>query len=290
MMQRGCENCGADISHRRKDVRFCSKKCSDAPRLSGSLCEYCGVEYPVATNNKKRNRFCSKGCANRTQFLANNPNFKEDYFAEPNLENSYWAGFIAADGYIYVPKKGQRILGIRLKSTDREHLIKLQSSIGAGTLTETTTFSEQYNKEYYGTSYRLSSDKVCFDLLKNFNIGERKSLTLEPPDLSGDLTTAFIAGYIDGDGSYSMGAYSPRLGIVGTEIFLSWILKQYGLKSSIYYTNGTYGVSIYGDNAIGIRRGIHDLNLPLLERKRHRWEELGFDIKNKEKNGFSTRG
>lgn len=228
-------------------------------------------------------------------YMKNNPGFKEGFFETPNLENSYWAGFIAADGYIYVPKKGQKILGITLKSTDREHLIKLQSSIGAGTLTETTRFSEQYNKEYYGTSYRLSSDKVCFDLLKNFNIGERKSLTLEPPDLSGDLTTAFIAGYIDGDGSYSMGAYSPRLGIVGTENFLSWILKQYGLKSPIHYTNGTYGVSIYGDNAIGIRQSIHSLDLPLLDRKKYRWESLGLDLtiknrRSKKDNGKLARG
>ena len=46
-----------------------------------------------------------------------------DFFDEYNNINSYWSGFIAADGY--VDRKSCRI-GIKLSHKDVEHLIKLK--------------------------------------------------------------------------------------------------------------------------------------------------------------------
>lgn len=46
-----------------------------------------------------------------------------EFFKEPNTLNSYWAGFIAADGCIQQYKDNrQPTLAINLKSSDINHL------------------------------------------------------------------------------------------------------------------------------------------------------------------------
>ena len=97
MSERVCLNCRSDISHRDARAKYCSKKCLNAPRFYGTYCDWCKKELFVARGNLKLTRFCSKRCV----FLFKHPNLNENYFAEPNLENSYWAGLIAADGCIY---------------------------------------------------------------------------------------------------------------------------------------------------------------------------------------------
>ena len=48
-------------------------------------------------------------------------NKNHDFFTVPNKLNSYWAGFIAADGCV----TGKHILAIKLSEKDKEHLQKI---------------------------------------------------------------------------------------------------------------------------------------------------------------------
>jgi len=56
-------------------------------------------------------------------------NVNDDYFSEPNLNNCYWAGFIAADGYILKPSDNSVSLSIMLSKKDILHLECLKKEI-----------------------------------------------------------------------------------------------------------------------------------------------------------------
>lgn len=273
-----CLNCKGDLSHRDSRAKYCSAKCLNAPRFYGKFCNWCGKDLIVSKANQKLTKFCSRRCV----FLSRHPDLNEDYFAEPNLENSYWAGFIAADGCISSKNsRWQDQLSIMLKETDSEHLEILRSVIGGGDIYYSSNLDARTKNRYFRVDYRIVSDKICLDLFKNFNITKRKTSTHMPPNLSGKLAHAFIAGYVDGDGSYTHGANRPRLSIAGTFNFLTWVSGIYGLNKipKGNATKSIFYIEFSGDDAINVRRSFKKLNLPLLERKKNRWEELGLDLK-----------
>ena len=262
-MDRLCLHCGADISNKSRGAKYCSHRCRNSPRFRGTYCKTCGEPLNVISGRTKATLFCSKEC----RFLGDNPEFKADFFSIPTIENCYWAGFIAADGCISSPEGRSKRLSFNLARTDKDHLVKFQKSVGAGKIYDTES-----------VSYFLHSDTVCNDLEKVFKITPRKTFTLEPPDLSGDFATAFIAGLIDGDGSYTKNGNRPTLSLVGNKEMLFWVKESLSLENNIFKTGNIYGIAVHGDKAILIRQRFHKLNLPLLERKKNRWEELNLNL------------
>lgn len=140
-------------------------------------------------------------------------NINDNFFTVVDQCNSYWAGFIAADGNI---SKDYKLLSFGLAAKDKiilENFIK-------------DTNSENVIREYKSNSkdcvaLQITSEQFCKDLFINFNITPNKSLTLSPPEnLTNELKDAFIIGYIDGDGS--IGLYkskkqkSLQISILGT--------------------------------------------------------------------------
>ena len=273
-----CSDCGEEMSPRRFKSMLC-KKCYRAPRFHGTYCEWCEGKIVTAANNRSTARFCSRRCKERSQYSKRNPDFKENYFSTPNLENSYWAGFIAGDGCINDKDEWQSQIRFSLSIVDKAHLEKLHSVIGAGSLRESVTYLKSTGRSYPKFEYTLYSDKICNDLAENFNIHPNKSLTHEPPNLEGDLALAFIAGYIDADGSYTHARYRrPVLTTVGTNHFLSWMNHILKVDSKVICCGNFYSTTVGGDKAIKIRDSIHNLNLPLLDRKINRWEELNLNL------------
>lgn len=267
---RKCLACKTDISHRRSNAKYCSTKCSKSQHFRGTYCIQCGRD--LITANPK-SRFCSWACIN----LSKNPHFNQDYFAVPNLENSYWAGFIAADGCIYRRAKGTKTLSIGLQLKDKQHLINLKSRIGAGSLSDVKHYNEN-GRTYHSVTFVVYSDKICNDLGSNFNIYPRKSLTLSPPTLEGDLALAFIAGYIDGDGSYTKTNNRPVISILGTKEVLEWVSDSLGIDKRPRPQRKVYEITFHGNDAINVRKSFEHLELPLLDRKKNRWEELGLNL------------
>jgi hypothetical protein len=144
------------------------------------------------------------------------------FFSKPNEINSYWAGFIAADGCIIDTDRSKR-LSINLSSKDKNHLVLLSNLLDVPLYTYKT-------KQHDVSRLSLRSNKLCLDLENNFNITPRKSLTLKPPKLSAKLQRSFISGYFDGDGSLYVirnKRYTyPGLSILGTEAMLLWIQQH----------------------------------------------------------------
>lgn len=239
----------------------------------------CVVCRTDISHKKKRTVHCSMSCANKTIQKRRHPNFNEDFFSVPNLENCYWAGFIAADGCIRERPNRSKILQIGLSSVDRSHLEAFIESVGKGSIYDYTHKATRSGPSYSAVSIQIGSDKLCNDLGSVFNIFPRKTFTLKPPNLEGEMAHAFIAGYIDGDGCYHKNTNRPALQALGTYEILEWILNIYGLGDKKISAKGNvWQFWISGKDALALRESFHRLNLPLLKRKVDRWEQLGANL------------
>ena len=204
-----------------------------------------------------------------------------NYFSEPNAENSYWAGFIAADGCI---DKKTGALRIRLKASDRPHLERFCRDVQYnGRIYDCT--STVKGKTYLQVQICISNGKIwANDLYKHWNITPAKSLTLEPPNITDpDLIKCFIIGYFDGDGHVHKiqlkSSTSWHLSFAGTKLMLNWIKMNceywYQDPNSRSQVNESkignwYDYQVNGRKAELMVQDLNKYDLPRLTRK---WDE-----------------
>ena len=214
-------------------------------------------------------------------------NVNDDFFETPNEINCYYAGFIAADGCIS-KRTGKFVetytlsFGLSIKDKDfLEHFKEIISYEGK--------IKEFENNGRMYVRLDIQSNKICDDLCKNFNITERKTHTLCPPNLfDKNLIDAFICGYIDGDGSVYFSKNKNKqkrvgIAIIGTDKMLTWIINRfceiYGKEKEgkLYECKGGFGssnknkkiftTSICDKWARTVILKISEMNIPKMERK-----------------------
>lgn len=197
------------------------------------------------------------------------------FFNIPSELNSYYAGFIAADGCICSRKYEKRTLKIGLSSKDSEWIKTFKEKIKS----ESPIKYRRQKKIYELAEISITSKQIVDDLLSNFNIGPRKSLTLEPPLIKEqNLKYAFICGYIDGDGSIF---FSERnefnktlyLSILGTKRMCEWIKHTFDEltnkrgKIKLKPNTRIYRLDYCCKAAREIIKVLSDVNVPKLDRK-----------------------
>lgn len=115
----------------------------------------------------------------------------ENYFSSNTKASYYWAGFLAADGWI----EGERNrVGLALQKQDYSHLEKFKHAVGS---------SHDICSFMQDTSYRIrfNSAQMVKDLYTRFNITPAKTHTYSMPYFEDDyLMLEFFRGYIEGDG------------------------------------------------------------------------------------------
>jgi len=160
----------------------------------------------------------------------------ENYFEKIDTEEkAYWLGFIYADGFITKRKQGQNILGITLHEI--EPLEKFTKAISTNKPIRSYISNSKYKKNSVEYKTAIVSNKVVQDL-ESHGVVERKTFTLKFPKLPENLTSHFIRGYFDGDGSvFECKSYRKTLvhlgiTICGTESFLK------DLRDSIPFLKG----------------------------------------------------
>ncbi len=150
----------------------------------------------------------------------------QNFFSEPNIVNSYWAGFIAADGCIYKKRNTNDLrLSIGLQLSDYQHLQKILKCM------QSDSIVRKYPQRNYCEMALCNEEEIINDLQNIFSITERKSLTLQSPNIyKEDQIRAFIRGYFDGDGclsfNKSLGHNSWIVTIAsGSKDILMWIQR-----------------------------------------------------------------
>lgn len=195
----------------------------------------------------------------------------DDFFANPNLLNCYYAGWLAADGN--VSDKGYLNVGISEKDigifenflTDAESNYKISKHLAKGL--------------FPSIAIKIKSNKICHDLSNNFNITPRKSSTLKPPNITDtNLIDAFIVGYIDGDGCICLSDGKKQkalsIDVIGTLEILKWIRTRFSQISgrSILAMhkkgeNNTVGFNISDKTARSVFTHLYKVGVPKMSRK-----------------------
>ena len=162
----------------------------------------------------------------------------DNFFDEPNILNSYWAGFLAADGCI--TPGGCNSVRLQLARKDREHLFKFK-----GIVSYTGTIQDSWREDSYSNEASLlqvTSARWKEKLKTVFNVTPRKTFTLEPPsNLELSCQLAYVVGLIDGDGSVFVkndkrGYRFLTLSVFGTQMICNWIAEIFnGLTSDTNY-------------------------------------------------------
>lgn len=213
-------------------------------------------------------------------------NKNETFFKEPNRVNSYWAGFIAADGSV-----SAKVLEITLSTKDRKHLEALSTQLNKDyVVKERLSGQTSYSP---GTPYvkmEFSSKQTVEHLRENFNITRRKTFTLEFPNhLTVEHKKAFVCGYIDGDGHIGLRkghGGKLQMSICGNEGFLTDLisfLREDGgvdIKNNLYPSRRIHAFLCSGRTALGVLGFLYGDDLPVMSRKwdvyrRHKDHKFG---------------
>lgn len=196
---------------------------------------------------KKIGRQVSKGNKKRNSYFCN-----ENYFENiETYEQSYWLGFIMADGCIHQRRSNcnaQKMIVINLQYKDIEHLNKFKQAIESN---HPITKISHNNKEYCRIC--IVSDKMANDL-SVYGCVERKTGSIKMPNFNTDeLKFGFIHGYIDGDGSITItkdkNVYRYRLSIVGNQEIIkdidNFLFTKFGFHGIIREDKRNYSFPFY---------------------------------------------
>ncbi len=215
----------------------------------------------------------------------------QNFFNIPDSINSYWAGFIAADGCIR-EKLNQICIGLARK--DKDHLIKFANDCGyTGTIKDRVI--KKNDNRYLKTEYETSHLAICGasqmikDLKENYKITSNKSLTLKPPEISNRNSLCFIKGLIDGDGTIRLDEYKRlEFSIVGTKEILDWVCNIFDMlvptqsaheskprHRSDRTVNNCWTYKLTGFRAKTILRKLIEVKTPELERK---WKNVELSL------------
>jgi len=202
-----------------------------------------------------------------------------NFFSKPNLLNSYWAGFIAADGHL---SQDNGVI-ISLGTKDKEHLDKFKKDIGySGEIKfykQKTSYTEisEYNR------ISIYSKKLCTDLIRNWNVTHNKTYDIVfPTELTEDNLFAYCVGYIDGDGSFNRthGKFHS-LNICGHMQFLesmrsflcSYLVEEVS-SMKIYPDHSIFKLSISRKNLLTKLRNEFMLKAKELSYMKRKWDIL----------------
>lgn len=187
-------------------------------------------------------------------------------------DKAYWLGFLYADGCVsYLATQNSYRTCLELKSTDVEHLKKfkdfLQDTRESSIRISTRTFN---GKEFKVCSYQIYNEHLAKTLI-NLGCIIRKSLTLTFPDPNvfkkPNLVFDFIRGYTDGDGSLTHDRKSPCISILGTNEFLTEVIKYLPQFNKVYKSGNQFVVSTTGIKAKIIANKLYGHATIYLDRK-----------------------
>ena len=143
------------------------------------------------------------------------------FFDEYNENSCYWAGFIAADGYI---RSDRAAVTVHLANTDYKHLLKLA---------QITNYEGNINVSKDACYITFAGEWFKNSLIDKFDIHPRKTFNITISEkIPKDMVKHFLRGYFDGDGSVTYSDKYLRANFTsGSETLLNQI-------ANYFYDNG----------------------------------------------------
>ena len=163
------------------------------------------------------------------------------FFDEYNVNSCYWAGFIAADGYV---RSDRANVSIHLSKTDVEHLKKLE--ILTNYIGKTKVYNDECCLSFAGQWFKdILADKFDIYPQKTFNI----QISNKIPK---DMIPHFLRGYMDGDGSIVKFENYLRVNFTsGSHILLTQIADyMYDIGIKVHNESGKAKIQLI-NNSIG---------------------------------------
>ena len=185
-------------------------------------------------------------------------NRNSNFFANPNINNAYWVGLLAADGNMDITHTH-----ISLEMIEQDLVTNF-----AIALEYTGQIGNRKRKGRRSFYVKIRDKKLCQDLL-TWNITPQKSLILEPPtNLVDDQILSYIIGYVDGDGWICKNKNSIEFGCCGTYNMMTWIAKHIGYTNQVYKNHSVFKLQIGGKKAQKIVDKLNRIKTPFrLQRK-----------------------
>lgn len=206
----------------------------------GSTLKEMSKEYNLGRNGiSKYLKSLGYSISDRRKAVPHNP------FVDLDNQNvQYWLGFLAADGTLSEEDK----IALQLARKDRELLTKYVNFLGGGPKIHDVVWNTS-NKKYYGNSVSFRNKDV-FKFLTSLGITSNKTFILNPKL---NLTSHFMRGYIDGDGTYELKSIEDR--IIG-RIRISTASNKMTAKIINYYLDNDLYFRYYRDNS---RKSFHEV-------------------------------
>lgn len=138
-------------------------------------------------------------------------------------EKAYWLGFLYADGCVH-----SNSYEISVNITDKEHIEKFKSAIGAVNHKITETNDKRFENAKTLYQFAIKDQQLHTDLIKWGCIPQKSLALTKIPNIPRDYVSHFLRGYFDGDGSlhYLQGTDNFRISFLGTKEFLMDIQKE----------------------------------------------------------------
>jgi hypothetical protein len=214
--------------------------------------------------------------------------YNDKFWETPNLLNSYWAGFLAADGNIAI-KGGDQRLAVVLSAVDKLHLLKFKNDI------DYNGIILDLQKPWKNTV--LHHVKLCVscygntikDLENYFSVIPNKAKRLSPPNITDDNIWAYLIGYIDGDGCICVSCHGLSVTFASASPFIiNWVAEITepfkGLrnkKRNVQIYKGYSKFGLYGEAAVQLYDFLYSFPVPKLDRKWNNDKVRNFILKNR---------
>ena len=193
-----------------------------------------------------------------------------NYFDILTEENTYYLGFLAADGCV---RPNRNEIKIGLSSIDKEWLEEFREKLQS----ERTIKDYITTKGFQVSELLFSSLKIKTELAKYSIVPNKTYKGITMANIPDSLKLAFIKGYFDGDGSFSINKNTKqcKMSITShTKKILEEINIYFNNIGYIYHhNNNDYILEFSTIPSLNIMKQFYKLKTPYLKRKKEKYDE-----------------
>lgn len=192
-----------------------------------------------------------------------------NYFSSLTLENSYYLGFLAADGTV---RKKKNEIKLGLSAVDKEFLIEFRNKLQS----EHKISEYETSNGFQCVSLTFTSVLIKNELAKYSIIPNKTYIGVTMRNIPDKFKLAFIKGYFDGDGSFSFNKNTKQCAIKIASYkkgILEEINEYFGCSGKIYKVReNLYSLEFSTVPAEKIMKKFYKLDTPCLQRKKNKFD------------------